>query len=263
MTRVGDPCWCVCLHTGTGMHVLLSIPTSGSSHRAHCLLWGGDESSPPCSPREVRGPGWWVHVMDWAGRRVLILGRGVGLAQAGGVLSLQPEAALPARKGDLSAHGGGPAWTGVGWLGLLQHHWSAVGLLGGCSRVALQGRPALLYGVSCLPVRWLSSSSGRDRGSALARSPPTPGRAPREGSPAASMGTPLPRSGTGVRGPALCAKLTSSSQHAAHSGDRQDEATAPGRGRARVQTQRQGHVNLMGAGGGPLGRDSGWGLMAR
>lgn len=23
MTRVGDPCWRVCLHTGTGVHVLL------------------------------------------------------------------------------------------------------------------------------------------------------------------------------------------------------------------------------------------------
>ena len=33
--------------------------------------------------------------------------------------------------------------------------------------------------------------------------PPPPGRAPREGSPAASMGTPLPRSGTGVRRPSL------------------------------------------------------------
>lgn len=80
------------------------------------------------------------------------------------------------------------------------------------------------------------------------------------------MGTPLSQRDRCAW--ALCAKLTTSIQHAAHSGglgpgDRQDEATAPGRGRARVQTQRQGHVNLMGAGGGSLGRDLGWGLMAK
>lgn len=79
-----------------------------AGHRAHCLLWGGDESCQPCSPREVWVPGWWVHVMDWAGRWVLMLGRGVGLAQAGGMLSLEPEAVLPSREG-----GGVPLCRGV------------------------------------------------------------------------------------------------------------------------------------------------------
>lgn len=70
-----------------------------AGHRAHCLLWGGDESCQPCSPREVWVPGWWVHVTDWAGQWVFMLGRGVGLAQAGGMLSLEPEATMPAREG--------------------------------------------------------------------------------------------------------------------------------------------------------------------
>lgn len=208
---------CVLAHGHGRACLTQSVPTSGSGHRAHCLLWGGDESSPPCSPREVWGPGWWVCVTDWAGRRVLILGRGVGLAQAGGVLSLEPEAALPARKGALSAHGGGPAWTGVGWLGSLQHQGSAVGLLGGCSRVALQGRPALLYGVSCLPVHWLSSSSRRDRRLSTGKVTPHPRACPQGGEPRGQHGDPLPQRDRRAR--ALCAKLTTSIQHAAHSGD--------------------------------------------
>lgn len=77
------------------------------------------------------------------------------------------------------------------------------------------------------------------------------------------MGTPLLQRDRCAQ--ALCAKLTTSTRHAARSGglgpgDRQDEATAPGRGRARVQTQQQEQVDLMGARGGSLGRGLGWGL---
>ena len=49
--------------------------------------------------RKLFSEGQVIHVTDWAGQWVFMLGRGVGLAQAGGMLSLEPEATMPAREG--------------------------------------------------------------------------------------------------------------------------------------------------------------------
>lgn len=220
VTRVGA---CAC----TRACVSECIPTSlWAGHRAHCLQWGGDESCQPCSPREVLGPGWWVHVTDWAGRWVLMLGRGVGLAQAGGMLSLEPEAALSARAGGgvplCQAAQGGPSRTltlsprggGLVWAGLAPAPVVSCGSTGaGCSRVALLGPPALLRRVSHLPVRWPGSSSRRDRRLSTSRVTAHPRACTQGGESRGQHGDPSPAAGQVCTGP-LC---KADHQRSAHS----------------------------------------------